>query len=207
MSEIKELRDQTNLTQQEAAEACDINPTTFGAYERGDRTPDFRTMDKIRRVLGDGKEEQRYVSRTSDDLDSGEDLQVVPTVEIDDSVQVVNETLQLPTEWIRQQYEVEPSRFCVLRVYGTAMHPTLLPGQRVYAIRHQGEDLRDGAIYAMKSESGAKVRRIETTRTEDGPAIFVRSDNDSFTDYWQRPEPFLNAHEVIAKAVQVSTML
>lgn len=51
-SEIRDLRKQRGLTQKEAAEKLDMNPRTFGAYERGERTPDYKTMDKIRRTLG-----------------------------------------------------------------------------------------------------------------------------------------------------------
>jgi len=51
MNEIKSLRKQRGLTQKEAAEKLDMNARTFGSYERGERTPDYKTMDRIRRVL------------------------------------------------------------------------------------------------------------------------------------------------------------
>jgi len=55
MNEIKQLREESGLTQKEAADCLNMNDRTFGAYERGERTPDYKTMDKIRRVLGSGK--------------------------------------------------------------------------------------------------------------------------------------------------------
>jgi len=54
MSEIRDLREAADLTQEEAAEKVGVKATTFGAWERGDRTPNYKQMDKIRRVLGTG---------------------------------------------------------------------------------------------------------------------------------------------------------
>jgi len=53
MSEIKQLRQSAGLTQSEAADRLDMNENTFGSYERGERTPTYKQMDKIREVLGD----------------------------------------------------------------------------------------------------------------------------------------------------------
>jgi len=55
MNEIKQLREQSGLTQKEAADRLNMNDRTFGAYVRGERTPDYKTMDRIRRVLGTGE--------------------------------------------------------------------------------------------------------------------------------------------------------
>lgn len=51
---IRQLRRATGLPQRESAEKLDITPTTFGAYERGDGAPDYKTkiMDKIRSEIG-----------------------------------------------------------------------------------------------------------------------------------------------------------
>jgi transcriptional regulator with XRE-family HTH domain len=51
-NEIRELRDRAGLTQREAAEECGLKLNTYGSYERGERTPDYKTMDHIRDVLG-----------------------------------------------------------------------------------------------------------------------------------------------------------
>jgi len=53
MSEIKKLRQSAGLTQSEAADRLDMNENTFGSYERGERTPTYKQMDKIRAVLGE----------------------------------------------------------------------------------------------------------------------------------------------------------
>lgn len=55
-SEITQLREQAGLTQKEAADKLDMKTRTFGSYERGERTPDYKTMDRIRQVLGNSAE-------------------------------------------------------------------------------------------------------------------------------------------------------
>jgi len=57
MSEIRKLRKAAGLTQEGAANRIGVNTTTFGAWERGDRTPDYKMMDKIRRVLGSSNDQ------------------------------------------------------------------------------------------------------------------------------------------------------
>lgn len=52
MNQIRELRESAGLTQEQAAERCDLNRHTFGAYERGERTPNYKIMDRIREELG-----------------------------------------------------------------------------------------------------------------------------------------------------------
>jgi len=92
MSEIHEMRKAAGLTQEEAANKLNINRHTFGAYERGERTPDYKTMDKIRRVLG-GQRKVASVSQ-NDNITSrhikkypvAEGSDDTPTVTIDDRV-------------------------------------------------------------------------------------------------------------------------
>jgi len=51
-NEIRELRTKAGLTQREAAKKLDLKLNTYGSYERGERTPDYKTMDHIRETLG-----------------------------------------------------------------------------------------------------------------------------------------------------------
>jgi transcriptional regulator with XRE-family HTH domain len=277
MNEVKELRESSGLTQEEAAEKLHINPSTLASYEQGRRTPDYKTMDKIRRELGSSQvsniqavlhgspaqqevykvlegngrmkradiaDEVRDLSpdgvsqalrglmgkdlvqkvghgwyktdlkdegrtETKDRVNDSGSLQKVPVLAVGDGpeMEVINESLKIPEKWIREHFRVKPSLVCSLSVRGTSMLPTLKPGQHVYAVRYEGADLRDGAIYALRSDAGAKVKRVELTRIEDGEAVFVRSDNDDFRDYWQRPTEFQQTHDVLARAVQVGQML
>lgn len=57
MNEIQQLYQQSKFsTQKEAAKVLNMKARTFGAYVRGERIPDYKAMDRMRRVLGgDGK--------------------------------------------------------------------------------------------------------------------------------------------------------
>lgn len=52
MNELQELRKSAGLTQRQVAERVGLNVHTYGSYERGDRVPDYKTMDWIREELG-----------------------------------------------------------------------------------------------------------------------------------------------------------
>jgi len=41
MSDISELREEAGMTQKQAAERLGLPVTTFGAYERGERSPSY----------------------------------------------------------------------------------------------------------------------------------------------------------------------
>ena len=44
---FKNLRKDNNLTQAELAKKLGVAPSTVGMYERGQREPDFETLEKI----------------------------------------------------------------------------------------------------------------------------------------------------------------
>jgi|APHM01.1.fsa_nt_gi hypothetical protein len=146
------------------------------------------------------QEVSKKEERNSKSAGGGTSLQVVPTISFEGSgMEVIDENLQLPGEWIRETYSVEPTQVCALRVGGNAMAPTLKPGQRVYAIRHDNIKLRNGEIYALANGAGCGLKRIEVTHIDDAAAIVVRTDNDDFSDYWQRPDAFHADHDVLAR--------
>lgn len=53
MSDIRELREKADLTQKEAAERLGIPVTTFGAYERGERSPSYEEGVRLREELAE----------------------------------------------------------------------------------------------------------------------------------------------------------
>jgi len=53
MSDIRELREKADLTQKEAAERLGLPVTTFGAYERGQRSPSYEEGVRLREELAE----------------------------------------------------------------------------------------------------------------------------------------------------------
>jgi len=82
-SEIRSLRLEAGLTQKKAAEKLGLKLNTYGSYERGERTPDYKTMDHIRETLGElagtprniaGREEVDVVTVTPVSAGLGKDV-------------------------------------------------------------------------------------------------------------------------------------
>ena len=44
---LRQLRKENNLTQSELAKKFGLAPSTIGMYERGEREPDFDTLERI----------------------------------------------------------------------------------------------------------------------------------------------------------------
>jgi len=97
---MRRLRENAGLTQKQAAEKLDMNPRTYGAYEREERDVSYKQMQKIKRVMG-GKVETS-ISRSYDGSvkqyevagDGGESS----TVYIDSQIIPVNGTMPEPHE-------------------------------------------------------------------------------------------------------------
>lgn len=56
MSDISELREEADLTQKQAAERLGLPVTTFGAYERGERSPSYEEGVRLREELAEAAE-------------------------------------------------------------------------------------------------------------------------------------------------------
>jgi len=82
-TETRKLRQDADLTQKEAANACDIPLRTFQAYDRGDREPPASKMDHIRSVLGTEKGQVASVSQN--DNIGGRHIRQYPVADSDDS--------------------------------------------------------------------------------------------------------------------------
>jgi transcriptional regulator with XRE-family HTH domain len=146
MSEIKELREQAGLTQKEAAEKLNINSRTFGAYERQERTPDFRTMDKIRRVLGRGDGTHATPPTvTGASANSQDHIRIVEILHVG-AGPVRNEEHDeiVLDDRLFKGVEIDFDRVKLIRVHGSSMEPHLSDGQLVFfrpVERVRGDDL------------------------------------------------------------------
>ena len=52
MNPVRKLRESTGLTQQQLAEAASTSQSTVAAYERGHKSPTWRTMTRIAEAAG-----------------------------------------------------------------------------------------------------------------------------------------------------------
>lgn len=80
MVRLKELRKEKSLTQKQVAELIGVATSTYSMYERGEREPDFATLDKISKlfnasvdyILGNTSQ-RKYYDLTEKDNKSIED--------------------------------------------------------------------------------------------------------------------------------------
>jgi len=82
-SKVRQLRKDAGLTQEQAAQECDIPLRTFADYDRGETVPPSDRMQHIRRVLGG--EEREVASVSQNDNLSERHVKQYPVAESDDT--------------------------------------------------------------------------------------------------------------------------
>jgi len=173
MSEIKDLRKQAGLTQKEAAERLNINSRTFGAYERGERTPDYKTMDKIRRVLGGGDGAHVPVKNVKGGkVTSQNHIRIVEIYHVGAGPARDQEKDEIVLDdRLFRGAGVDFKRDKLIQVHGSSMEPHLSDGQLVFfrpVERVRGDDLY---VYWSSLESGHTVGILSN---EPGDALQVK---------------------------------
>ncbi|MEL6706084.1 MAG: S24 family peptidase, partial [Bacteroidota bacterium] len=96
-----------------------------------------------------------------------------------------------PGWFIRSEFGIEPQRLKTVRVVGTSMMPTLLPGSRVYVALQNGDPLRDGGVYVLLSPDGLLIKRLFFEQREDASRhVLIHSDNPDAPSYTVPAEVF-----------------
>lgn len=86
--------------------------------------------------------------------------------------------------YIRREYGVAPQRIRSMKVRGDSMIDTINPGERVRVALHDGDRLRDSAIYVISTPTGLVVKRLVLGATH----IVLASDNPAKDDWEVEPE-------------------
>lgn len=158
MTEIRELRKKAGLTQEEAADKCNINPTTFGSYERGDRVPPYPTMDKIRRVLGD-----RWGAISS--ATSSDHIRTVNVLHAGAGPgQATSEEEEIVLDdRLFEGSGIDFDKHSFIRVQGSSMEPYLRHGQIVAVEPTERVLGQDIYVYWRSDEEGHVVSIVQNT--------------------------------------------
>jgi len=196
MNEIKKLREQSGLTQKEAAEKVGINDRTFGSYERGERTPDYKTMDRIRRVLGDGTRPAKreglpdHVRRVRvDHVGAGPGQ----TTEGSDTI--------LLDERLFAGSGIDFDGHFFMRVQGSSMAEVISHGQIVVCEPADEVVGQDIYVYWRGDEAGNVVAIMD--RTPDGLRIEKRGPTRSVTDWTHRGDGLYEAPDGRQTKIQI----
>ncbi|MCS3669282.1 transcriptional regulator with XRE-family HTH domain [Salinibacter ruber] len=211
---LKQAREKLGLSRDDAfvrlrMAGKDISFSSYKRWERGERDISRSMATEIIEILQ--KSEQEIMGDRIEP--GGEDLQTVPEIEMevsdDDSTRGTNSNLMLSRSYIRSEYGIHPERLVVMRVRGRSMLDTLRPGQKVLAVRQEGQDLEDDVIYALRGPLGFTVKRLRFDRKEAGPVIWIWPDNPEQEDQRRclNLNDFEEEYTVVAKALEVRQKL
>jgi len=173
-TETRKLREEAGLTQQEAANECDIPLRTFQAYDRGDREPPASKMDHIRTVLG-GQKAPR-------DLPSTVRKVRVHHAGAGPGQSASGDEEILLDERLFEGSGVDFDGHEFIRIRGSSMEPILSHGQIVYCERTSNVSGQDLYVYWRGDEDGYVVAIIDSL-PDGGLRIEKRGPSGSVTEW------------------------
>ncbi len=172
---LRKLRKDKKLTQTQLANALGLSISAISMYERGDREPDFKTLEKISDYFGvsldylHGKKNPNSFKYNLPHLT--EDFTVFPVVgEIAAGYNHIaaedwtGDTIEIPDSYLKGHNRND---FFVLSVKGSSMYPMYQDGDKVLILKqstlnHSGEI---GAI--LYDDECATLKKVEYVDGED----------------------------------------
>ena len=82
----------------------------------------------------------------------------------------------MPTDYVRHELRVVPSRVQIIEVRGDSMEPTLASRDRVM-IDLDDTDPGQGGVFAVWDGETVLVKRVEKIHASEPPTVRVKSDN------------------------------
>ena len=169
---LKALRYERHITQQQLADALGLSRSTIGMYEKGEREPDFETSEAI----------ADYFNVRLDDLVGRKNANALlsPTIStytvtfpvIGEIAAGYNhcavedwsgETVEIPTYYLKGRKQDD---FFVLSVKGDSMYPLYMDGDKVLILR-QSTLNHSGEIGAIVYDDYATLKKVEYVNGED----------------------------------------
>ncbi|MDE6385281.1 MAG: XRE family transcriptional regulator [Eubacterium sp.] len=169
---LKALRNERHITQQQLADALGLSRSTIGMYEKGEREPDFETSEAI----------ADYFNVRLDDLVGRKNANALlsPTISTDTVTFPVigeiaagynhcavedwsGETVEIPTYYLKGRKQDD---FFVLSVKGDSMYPLYIDGDKVLILR-QSTLNHSGEIGAIVYDDYATLKKVEYVNGED----------------------------------------
>ena len=183
---FKNLRKDNNLTQAELAKKLGVAPSTVGMYERGQREPDFETLEKIANCFSVnmntllGKENETDI--TSGSL--GIKIPVLGKVAAGIPITAVENILDY--EEISSEM-ASSGEYVALKIQGSSMEPRMFEGD-VVIVRVQSSVEHGEVAVVMVDGSEATVKKVQFQSS----GILLQPFNPSY-------EPIFYSNEEIEK--------
>ena len=183
---FKNLRKDNNLTQAELAKKLGVAPSTVGMYERGQREPDFETLEKIANCFSVnmntllGKENETDIASGS----LGIKIPVLGKVAAGIPITAVENILDY--EEISSEMAASGD-YVALKIQGSSMEPRMYEGD-VVIVRVQSNVEHGEVAVVMVDGSEATVKKVQFQSS----GILLQPFNPSY-------EPIFYSNEEIEK--------
>lgn len=184
---LRGLRCESDLTQQELAEKLGISFSSISMYERGQREPNFETLELIadyfnvdmNYLLGKSNIKNSYKIIESEDSDTDAELcrpyPIIGEVAAGYGSEAIEEETgdyeRIPIEWLRGH---NPDNFFVLRVKGDSMYPDFQDGDCVLVHRQTSVDSGTVAVMLYDSEI-ATLKKVRYKKNESWVELIPRN--------------------------------
>jgi len=197
-SEVRTLRKDADLTQEEAAQECGIPLRTFADYDRGETEPPADRMDHIRNVLGESPRETDEASENLPTVTSTEGEMTIPLLSVSAEAgssshiwePAISRYMTIQRDIVSTETGAKPEDLAVVPVSGDSMADEITAGDRVVVVRHdQGEAIIEGAVYVWRSSRRGVI--LKRARWKDHETLQLISDNpkyDPITLTWDQDQ-------------------
>ncbi|MBQ3560555.1 MAG: helix-turn-helix domain-containing protein [Oscillospiraceae bacterium] len=166
---LRQLRKENDLTQGELAKKLGLAPSTIGMYERGEREPDFATLERISAFFCVN---MNYLMGKEDGVPHGKKIPVLGKVAAGIPITAVENILDY--EEISSEM-ASSGEYVALQIKGSSMEPRMYEGD-VVIVRVQDTVEQGEIAVVMINGEEATVKKVQFLK--DG--IMLRPFNPSF---------------------------
>jgi phage repressor protein C with HTH and peptisase S24 domain len=202
--ELKDLRYEQDLTQQQAAEMCGVSVGTWQSWEQGRHTPNGAKLDHVRSTL-----DSRNNTRSEYVQKDGGSQTTIPLLSVSAEAgsssnlweTAITSYMSVDRSVISTETGADPDRLAVFPVSGDSMEPNINAGDRVIVVR-RGRDpaIIEGCVYVWRSSRRGVI--LKRASWKDSDTLILTSDNQRYSDIqldWDSQE----AWECLGQVVRV----
>jgi len=202
--ELKNLRYNQDLTQQEAAEMCGVSVGTWQSWEQGRHAPSAGKMDHVRSTLDPrNKSVSKHVEKDGGKQTTLPLLSVSAEAGTSSNLwkTAIKSYMSVDRSVISTETGADPDRLAVVPVSGDSMEPTINAGDRMVVVRRgRKPSIIEGCVYVWRSSRRGVI--LKRASWQDSDTLILTSDNQRYSDIhldWESQE----AWECLGQVVRV----
>lgn len=197
--DIKEIRKNLKLTQQEFAERLGVSRNTILNYEKGETIPNSKSII-LHTMLSESKMENvhSFINKIKEDKN-------IPLIPIDAMAGFGAGDIQV-MDYDTEKYVVpeftELNVDFMIRIKGSSMYPKYSSGDIVACKKLSRDDLffQWNKVYVIDTEQGALIKRID--QAEDDNYVTIVSDNEKYKPFLLKKSK-INAISIVIGVIRL----